>query len=343
MAKSKIFLVDDDLGTIKVISRMLAPFGHVQFATTGADALRLMLDDPPDIALLDAQMPGINGFQLCQALKSNPELAHVPVIFITSHTDVETEVAGFEVGAVDFITKPVSEPLLMARVKTQLRVSALTQDLRRMATIDGLTNVANRRFFDDAYAKEWQRARRGAEPISVLMVDVDHFKKFNDHYGHAAGDRGLQQVAEAMRQACLRPSDLVARYGGEEFVMLLPNTPRMGAEHVAARILMAVESLGIAHAASPTVGHMTVSIGVSTYDQDSPHWHEPDSDAGHGGGERHRFTPQQLLCCADQALYAAKGAGRFQAWFLDGNHLDAPKMARAVLPMNRLRQLAQML
>jgi PleD family two-component response regulator len=222
MKRSKILLVDDDLGTIKLMSHMLTGIAEVQFATGGEDALSLIRDSPPALILLDAQMPGMTGFQVCETLKADVALAQIPVIFVTSRNEPAFEVAGFELGAVDFITKPVSPPLLVARVKTQLRLKQLSDELRHMATIDGLTNVANRRHFDDALNSEWMRLRRSGDPVSLLLIDVDHFKLFNDRYGHPAGDVCLQLVARALTQACLRPADLVARYGGEEFILLLP-------------------------------------------------------------------------------------------------------------------------
>src|SRR5664280_2921064 len=165
--------------------------------------------------------------------KAEPALADVPVIFVTSHSEAAFEVAGFEMGAADFIAKPVSAPLVLARVKTQLRVKRMGDELRRIATTDGLTGVANRRRFDESLEREWRRARRSGDPLALLMIDIDHFKLFNDRYGHPAGDACLRSVAQALVGASLRPADLVARYGGEEFVVLLPKTPRAGAEHLA--------------------------------------------------------------------------------------------------------------
>ena len=333
--QDRILLVDDDLAVIKTMTRMLAGVGQIQFACSGVDALRLVREEPPSLILMDAQMPGMSGFELCELLKADPALAHIPVIFVTSHSETAFEVAGFEIGAVDFIAKPVSPPLLVARVKTQLRIRQLTDELRHTSVTDGLTQLPNRRAFDDAFLREWSRARRSAEPMSVLMIDVDHFKLFNDRHGHGAGDRCLQHIARALADASLRPADMVARYGGEEFVMLLPQTTKAGAAHMATRILAAVEALCIKHAASPNANHVTVSVGMSCYDGLSPRWLGSASESRFIDDMVPSIKPAQLLQAADKALYAAKRAGRAQAWMLDVAELDTPNLAREVPPLGR--------
>ena len=153
----------------------------------------------------------------------------MPVIFITGHCQPAFEIAGFEAGANDFIAKPVNAQLLLARVRAQLRIKQMADELRAISVVDPLTGVANRRRLDDALEREWRRARRRGNAMSLLMLDVDHFKLFNDSYGHPAGDRCLQQIALALVAACQRPGDMPARYGGEEFALLLPETARDGA------------------------------------------------------------------------------------------------------------------
>ena len=289
-----ILLVDDDPATIQWLGRMLADVGTVRFASNGEDALRLARESAPDLILLDAEMPGMSGFQVCEALKADPALANVPVIFVTSHSDPAFEVSGFDAGAADFIAKPVSAPLVLARVKTQLRVKHMADELRRIATIDALTGVANRRRFDESLEREWHRARRSGAPLALLMIDVDHFKLFNDRYGHPAGDICLSAVAQALTGASLRPADLVARYGGEEFVVLLPQTPRCGAEHVARAALDAVEALVIAHDASLTAPHITVSVGVACFDDDSERWAPSPADSRFADDRGTRRSPIDL-------------------------------------------------
>lgn len=340
--QDRILLVDDDLAAIKTMSRMLAGIGQIQFACSGEDAIRLVRKAPPALILLDAEMPGMTGFQVCEALKADPSVAHIPVIFVTSHGDSEFEVAGFEIGVVDFIAKPVSPPLLVARVKTQLRIRQLADELRSVSLTDGLTHIANRRSFDETFRREWARARRGAEPTGLLMVDVDHFKLFNDRYGHVAGDRCLQRIAKALAQASRRPADFVARYGGEEFVVLLPKTARDGAAHVAARIVSAIESLGVEHATSPTSRHVTVSIGAASFDEASAGWVASPADSRMCDELATPVTPAQLLQAADRALYAAKTAGRAQAWMLDAVDAHAPAQAREILQMSRAPRVQTM-
>ena len=329
-----ILLVDDDPGSIQIMSRMLEGVGNLRFATNGADALRLAKEATPALMLLDAEMPGMSGFDICRALKGDPTLADVSVIFVTSHGEPAFEIEGFALGAADFIAKPVSAPLLVARVETQLRVKRMADELRRIATVDVLTGVANRRRFDDALEQEWRRTRRTCEPLALLMIDVDHFKLFNDRYGHPAGDTCLRSVAQALCGTSLRPGDLVARYGGEEFAVLLPHTHRGGAEHVAQAILEGVAALAIAHGASPTAGHVTVSVGIACYDQDSPGWQASAAESRAAERPGEYPSPSDLVKAADQALYAAKDAGRAQARLLDIAHADVPRLARDIATLS---------
>ncbi len=286
----RILLVDDDRGAIELMARVLAGLGELRFATGGADALRLARLEAPDLILLDADMPGLSGYQTCAALKADAELAEVPVIFVTGHAEPAQEVAGLEAGAADFIAKPINPPLLLARVRTQLRMKHLADELRTLAVTDPLTRVANRRRFDERGALECQRAERDGQPLALLLVDVDHFKRFNDRYGHPAGDAILQQVAQALAGCAQRPADLAARIGGEEFALLLPQADGAGAQVVAQRVLEAVRSLHIEHADSPTGPVLSASIGL----------------ACRAAGE----ALPALQAAADAALYAAKAGGR---------------------------------
>lgn len=334
MTSADILLVDDDPGTIQLLARMLAGTGRLRFATNGETALRMARESAPDLMLLDAEMPGMSGFQVCQTLKKDPALADISVMFVTSHSATDFEITGFEIGAVDFIAKPISEPLLLARIKTQLRIKRLTDELRRLSVIDALTEVANRRRFDEALAHEWRRAQRVSEAVALLMVDVDHFKRFNDRHGHPAGDTALRAVARALADACGRPADLVARFGGEEFSVLLPNTPRAGACHMAQRVLDAVAALRITHGDSPTSAHVTVSVGMACFDADSSAWTPPSSDSRFVDDDTlSEISSSSLLHAADKALYAAKHAGRAQAWELDPGDLadaDPARLARRI-------------
>jgi diguanylate cyclase (GGDEF)-like protein len=315
-----ILLVDDDPGSIQLMGRILANVGQLRFATNGMDALRLARDSAPDLILLDAEMPGMSGFELLRQLKAESALAEVPVIFITSHTEAGFEVSALDMGAADFISKPLKSSRVLARVRTQLRVKQVADQLRRTATTDALTGIANRRQFDEALGREWLRALRTGDPVSLLMIDVDHFKLYNDLYGHPKGDICLQHVTQALLSACKRPADLVARYGGEEFVILLPYTPRQGAQHIAQNVLDAVATFGILHKDSQTTHFVSVSVGIACYDDMSPCWvnpplrHRDDMNTHRSAGD--------LILAADQALYSAKRAGRAQAQLRDIDDVD---------------------
>jgi diguanylate cyclase (GGDEF)-like protein len=310
--EASILLVDDDPGAIQIMGSILTGVGKLRFAANGVDALRLARDSTPDLILLDAEMPGMSGFELLRKLKAESSLLEVPVIFITSHTEAGFEVSALDMGAADFIAKPLKSSRVLARVKTQLRLKQATDELRRTATTDALTGIANRRKFDELLECEWLRAQRSGEPVSLLMIDVDHFKLYNDLYGHPKGDVCLQHVTRALLSACTRPADVVARYGGEEFVVLLPQTPRLGAQHMAQQVLTTVAGFGIVHADSQTTHYVSVSVGIACFDHASifravrPPEH---------GVRNHSPLPcaGDLVEAADKALYAAKQAGRGQA------------------------------
>jgi PleD family two-component response regulator len=171
-----ILLVDDDPGAIQLLGCILADVAELRFATNGKDALRLARAAAPDLILLDAEMPGMSGFELLKTLKAEPSLSDVPVIFITSHSEAGFEVSALDMGASDFIAKPLKSSRVLARVRTQLRVKLMADELRRTATTDALTGVSNRRQFDVSLEREWSRTQRSGEPMALLMIDVDHFK-----------------------------------------------------------------------------------------------------------------------------------------------------------------------
>jgi diguanylate cyclase (GGDEF)-like protein len=225
-------------------------------------------------------------------LQALPETADIPVIFVTALSSPEDETRALGAGAADFISKPVNAAVVRARVRTQLTVKRQRDALRALVLTDALTGVANRRAFDERLAAEWRRCGRSGLPVALALVDVDHFKLYNDHYGHPAGDNTLIQVAAAMRRAAGRTQDLVARYGGEEFAILLPQLDARGAVGVANRLMQELERMAIPHAASPSAPHLTVSIGI----------------AGMIPGEH--TTPADLVQVADARLYQAKSEGR---------------------------------
>ena len=289
-----ILIVDDNTGMVQLMARMLKGVARLRFATRGDEALKLMRESAPDLVLLDAEMPGMSGYEVCDAIRADATLADIPVIFVTGHGETDAEVLGLEAGAVDFITKPVNEALLLARVRTQLRLKSMSDELRSMATTDGLTGLANRRHFDELMRREWQRCARTGSSIALLMADIDHFKRYNDSYGHPGGDACLQAVAKTLTLVARRPADRVGRLGGEEFVVLLPDTDVAGGQEVAEHAVKLIQALALPHVASLTAEHVTISVGVAVCT----------------GQDMARHDPQSLYSAADHALYAAKAQGR---------------------------------
>lgn len=328
--RDDILLVDDDPGAIRLMGRILQGLGNISFATSGEEALRFADTTPPDLILLDVEMRGLSGFRVLDALRARDRMANVPVLFVSAHGSADFQLSAFESGASDFIVKPVIAPLLVARVAAHLRQKRMVDGLRQEAATDSLTKVANRGRFEQSLEREWQQGQRAGDPLSLLLIDVDHFKMYNDTYGHPQGDSALRRIAQVLADSARRAGDVVARYGGEEFAMVLPNTGRVGAEHVARRILNAVAALNIPHATSPTAPHITVSIGISCFDECSPGWcaNIPAET------RRGRFPPrhgiaQDLVASADRALYRAKSAGRARAVIQEILLLDTVNTALA--------------
>jgi diguanylate cyclase (GGDEF)-like protein len=339
MANHQLLIVDDDPETIKVMGGILSAEADIRVATCGKDALRLARDWTPDLILLDAEMPEMTGFQVCEILKADPELAGISVIFVTNHSEPAFEVAGLEMGAVDFIAKPFSAARVRARVRAQLRAKSTADELRRHATIDTQTGLSNRRHFDHALEREWLRSRRCAIPVSVMIIDIDQFGPFNERYGYEAGNACLCAVARALELACSRSTDLPARFSGGEFALVLPATDRRGAEHVANRILDGLEALETPHDISTIANQLTVSIGIASHDEMSSCWHEAGAArATHAALER--ASAQRLLKACANALYVAKRSGGDQARLLDIMDADEPVLARNIEVPQHVRSRA---
>lgn len=295
-SKSRILIVDDSTANIKVLGEGLRSEHQVIFATSGADALRLASSSPlPDLILLDIVMPEMDGYDVCRQLKGKIETSDIPIIFITARNEVEDETRGLELGAVDYITKPFSMAIVKARVRTHLELKRHRDMLARLSQIDGLTGIANRRRFDEMLDIEWRRASRETAGLSLIMIDIDHFKQFNDRYGHLAGDDCIKRVASTLSCSATRAADFVARYGGEEFACILPGMTAEAVTSFAEKIRASVEELAIPHDSSAIADHVTVSLGTATV-----------SPAEVTDGR----PPATLVESADQALYQAKAAGR---------------------------------
>ena len=299
-SQSLVLIVDDEPFIRLILRHFLEREGYqIAEAQNGIEAIKVFKQLHPDIVLLDALMPDMDGFECCTQLELLDRNKHTPILMITGLNDEESVDRAFEVGAMDYITKPVHWPVLRQRVKRlieqsqlQQKLEAINVELQLLATIDGLTQVANRRRFEEYFNQEWQRMKRDKCPLSLILCDVDFFKLYNDTYGHRVGDRCLQEIAKALKNTIKRPGDLVARYGGEEFAVILPNTDTEGATHVANNICHAVRTLAIPHKNSQVSPHVTISAGFTT---EIP---EPDSDL------------EEMIYVADRALYQAKAAGR---------------------------------
>ena len=291
--RATLLIVDDQPANIKVLANLLKADYTIQVASTGAKALEIASGkQPPDLILLDILMPEMDGYAVCKALKSHTATSHIPVIFITALDEASDETKGFDLGAADYISKPFHPEIVQARIRNHLNLKRQADLLEAMSHIDGLTQVANRRHFDLALSREIKRLTRNAKPLGLIMIDIDYFKPFNDHYGHGKGDECLIRVAATLQQLMQRAGDLLARYGGEEFVVLLPETDREGVARLAEDMRAAVEGLRYRHDYSPVADHITISLGAMVTATVSQH------------------TAQSLVEKADTALYDAKHQGR---------------------------------
>jgi diguanylate cyclase (GGDEF)-like protein len=288
----RILVVDDAFENIQILNGALQDEHEVLFALSGEKALEMARVQRPDLILLDAIMPGMDGYEVCKVLRQTAETRDIPIIFITALKSPEDETRALGAGAADFISKPVNTAVVRARVRTHLTVKRQADTLRALSLTDSLTGVFNRRAFDERLDAEWRRCARAQMPMALILIDIDHFKLYNDRYGHQAGDKVLRETGDAMRRAAGRPQDMVARYGGEEFAILLPQVNAQGAERVARKLLEELQQLAIAHAASPTAWRLTVSMGIAAIVP----------------GDSQDATT--LVQAADAQLYAAKEAGR---------------------------------
>jgi two-component system chemotaxis family response regulator WspR len=317
-----VLLVDDQALIAEGIRRMIADEPDIEFhyCPDPKQALQQAAAVGATVILQDLVMPDVDGMTLVRFYRSNPATSKIPVIVLSSKDDPNIKSDAFYQGATDYLVKLPDKVELLARIRAHAK-SYLAQkqrdealasmekmqqqleninnelkrsnsELKRLSSLDGLTSVANRRQFDETLQEEWQRATRTDLPLSLIFVDIDYFKNFNDHYGHQAGDDCLKKVAGALQKTVHRPADLVSRYGGEEFVLVLPDTTAAGAQTIAEKILNGVANLNIAHEKSEAAGQVTLSVGVATL---CP----KDSESA-----------EQLVQLADQALYRAKEQGR---------------------------------
>jgi diguanylate cyclase (GGDEF)-like protein len=299
---SRILIVDDEPHNIKVLTDYLRPEHKIMAVKSGEQALKVLKGPKlPGLILLDIMMPGIDGYEVCKRLKADPALMHIPVIFITAMSNCEQEVKGFELGAVDFITKPFNPVVVKARITTHLQLKRKTDLLERLASLDGLTGIPNRRSFNLTLDREIRRAARNGSDLSLILMDIDYFKQYNDRYGHLAGDTCLRQVAQVLDNLVKRASDFVARYGGEEFALILPETGCNEALRIAESVHAAVAQLKIPHAASRVAKTVSLSLGVASL--------KPDPG----------ITADGMVDAADTSFYQAKQNGRNQTYIAAGD------------------------
>ncbi len=287
-ATPKILVVDDDSLIRQLLSALLAPFGDVVVETSGAEALQQIEQIKPDLIVLDVQMPGMDGYEVCKRLKENETTASIPVVFLTASSSNEDEERGLEIGATDFIRKPISPQIVRTRVSNILNLQSATRQLELLASTDPLTGAYNRRHFMETGNSELLRSKRYNHAFSVLMLDIDHFKSVNDKYGHNIGDEALIQTVRVIEET-LRGEDTLGRLGGEEFAVLLPETDVSQAGLLADRIRVAIDKIVIETDTYALT--FTMSIGATELREDDKHLDD-------------------LLKRADEALYQAKDRGR---------------------------------
>lgn len=322
MKNASILIVDDRPDNLLTLESLLEnPELQIVRAESGYDALSKTLDHEFALILMDVQMPGMDGYETADLLRGNRRTGNIPIIFVTAAFKNQEQVfKGYGSGAVDYLFKPLEPDVLKSKVRIFLELyrqrvqleektreldgkiaeleelrhelEASNAKLRILSSLDGLTSLPNRRMFDEIIDREWKRAMRNRTPLSLILADIDHFKAYNDSYGHIEGDSCLKLVAKGLASALYRDFDSIARYGGEEFAAVLSDTDINGAESIARRILASVAALGIEHNASPTAGHVTVSLGVASS--------VPDKGS----------SATRLLNMADKALYLAKSSGR---------------------------------
>jgi diguanylate cyclase (GGDEF)-like protein len=307
----KVLVVEDNESASMIVCRIITSMGHETVrAESGEEAISLFKEGHYDLILMDVEMPGINGFDATRSIrKLSPDL-WVPIIFLSANTAETYLTIGIEAGGDDYLSKPVKPTVLKAKIKAMSRIAhvqeqlaesnqnlaRVNEELRLISCMDGLTSVVNRRGFESQFDVEWRRTLREKTQLSVMMIDVDEFKGFNDNYGHLAGDDCLRIVAQALKGQLLRPGDIVARYGGEEFVILLPNTDIAGAINVAKNIQQDLYNANVAYTHSSVSDRVTICIGIFCTVQLDANFDRLDNSI--------------LLARADKALYKAKESGR---------------------------------
>jgi len=320
-----ILIVDDRPENLLVLESILYNMEcNIIKATSGNEALSLMFDYNFALVLLDVQMPEMDGFEIAELMRSNSRTRFTPIIFVTAISKEKKCIfKGYEVGAVDYLFKPIEPVILQSKVKffielynqnkiieqqktlLEIKIKELSElraanfNLENLSYTDGLTGISNRRSFDSYIEMSWNNCLNSSKPLSLIMMDIDYFKLYNDNYGHIKGDDCLKAVAKELSKSAKRTLDLSARYGGEEFVIILPETHKEGAEIIAEEIRKNIINLDIPHESSPISKNVTLSLGVTTMVPNNQH------------------TISEFINDADKALYEAKNLGRNRTCFVD--------------------------
>jgi diguanylate cyclase (GGDEF)-like protein len=287
-----ILIVDDDPSFIMATSKALLGVGRIVFATSGCSALKLAESEMPDIILLDIEMPGMSGFEVCRELKANEVTANIPILFITSHNEAGFEQKIFDHGATDFMHKPVNPRIVAVRTKAHIAHKQAIDRLQSLTFIDSITGLYNPRALDEKLAVEWLRAKRNKLSLALLMLEFDEFKPYFDHFGHTQGDDCIKKIASILHGSIRRTADFIARYTEHQFVILLPDTDLIGANQIGENILKNIASNAFPHAPSAEREMVTLSIGCYAL--------LPSIEN----------SPELLLASADKALSVAKKNGR---------------------------------
>lgn len=292
--KQKVLIIDDSPLTVKILKDMLQQEYDIISSFNGEDGYKMAVAQSPDLIISDVLMSPIDGYDICRLLKQNPLTQNIPVIFISALDEMENEKKGLEIGAIDYITKPFSEPIVKIRVKNHLELKKNRDLLSELSSIDGLTGVYNKRYFEKLIKQLWDKAKIHKICLSVLMLDIDNFKIYNDNYGHLEGDECLRLVAKCIKGCLNNPNYSVARFGGEEFTCILYDTCNDEALTVAQKILTALNELNIPFEHSPISDRVTMSIGLKTVIPNE------------------KVIITNFLKEADDLLYLAKKSGRNQ-------------------------------
>ena len=292
MTKPRILVVEDERININILVNILMDDYEVVIAKNGEQAIKRVQEQLPDLILLDIMLPDMDGYSIFEQVQ-NISTDKIPVIFVTSKRSADEETHGLKLGAVDYITKPFTPSIVQVRVANQIEAKMNRDELKRLNLTDALTGLSNRRHMTEYIDSQLAFLARSKAVLSVIMIDIDHFKEYNDHYGHSAGDDCLKHVAQALKSKVVRTTDFIARYGGEEFIAILPATELTGATHFASELRNTIHSLQIRHEASNVSTMVTISLGIASTCF--------DNDNG---------SINSLLDKADAALYKAKQDGR---------------------------------